>query len=124
MNDLIHEFGDLIDNTVGAQIRLVTALERRLPAVQIDPTHLEMAVLNILINARDAMPGGGTVTIATELWKLDGNAAAHGLPAGAYVVLSVRDQGHGLSTEVRRRHTEPSITATVGNASRREKASP
>src|SRR3546814_9007195 len=80
MNDLIHEFGDLIDNTVGAQIRLVTALERRLPAVQIDPTHLEMAVLNILINARDAMPGGGTVTIATELWKLNGNAAAHGLP--------------------------------------------
>src|SRR3546814_1023193 len=59
-------------------IRLVTALERRLPAVQIDPTHLEMAVLNILINARDAMPGGGIVTIATELWKLNGNAAAHG----------------------------------------------
>ncbi|MHA6770184.1 histidine kinase famiy protein [Sphingobium ummariense] len=107
MNDLIHEFGDLIDNTVGAQIRLVTALERRLPPVQIDPTHLEMAVLNILINARDAMPGGGTVTIATELWKLNGNAAAHGLPEGDYVVLSIRDEGHGMSPEVRQRATEP-----------------
>lgn len=107
MNELIHEFGDLIDNTVGAQIRLVTALERRLPAVQIDPTHLEMAVLNILINARDAMPGGGTVTIATELWKLNGNAAAHGLPEGDYVVLSIRDEGHGMSPEVRQRATEP-----------------
>src|SRR3546814_14474658 len=103
MNDLIHEFGDLIDNTVGAQIRLVTALERRLPAVQIDPTHLEMAVLNILINARDAMPGGGTVTIATELWKLNGNAAAHGLPEGDYVVLSIRDEGHGMSRSEERR---------------------
>src|SRR3546814_12797401 len=98
MNDLIHEFGDLIDNTVGAQIRLVTALERRLPAVQIDPTHLEMAVLNILINARDAMPGGGTVTIATELWKLNGNAAAHGLPEGDYVVLSIRDEEIGRAS--------------------------
>jgi PAS domain S-box-containing protein len=107
MNDLIHEFGDLIDNTVGAQIRLVTALERRLPAVQIDPTHLEMAVLNILINARDAMPGGGTVTIATELWKLNGNAAAHGLPEGDYVVLSIRDEGHGMTPEVLQRATEP-----------------
>ncbi|WP_336953199.1 MULTISPECIES: ATP-binding protein [Sphingobium] len=107
MNELIHEFGDLIDNTVGPQIRLVTALERRLPVVQIDPTHLEMAVLNILINARDAMPGGGTVTIATELWKLNGNAAAHGLPEGDYVVLSIRDEGHGMSAEVRQRATEP-----------------
>jgi PAS domain S-box-containing protein len=107
MNDLIHEFGDLMDNTVGAQIRLVTALERRLPAVLVDPTHLEMAVLNILINARDAMPHGGTVTVATELWKLNGNAAAHGLPEGDYVVLSIRDEGEGMSAEVRQRATEP-----------------
>lgn len=110
LNDLIHEFGDLIDNTVGAHIRLVTALERRLPAVQIDPNHLEMAVLNILINARDAMPGGGTVTIATELWKLNGDAAAHSLPEGDYVVLSIRDEGQGMSAEVRQRAIEPFFT--------------
>ncbi len=110
LNDLIHEFGDLIDNTVGAQIRLVTSLERRLPAVQIDPTHLEMAVLNILINARDAMPSGGTVTISTELWKLNGTAAAHGLPEGDYVVLSIRDEGQGMSAVVRQRATEPFFT--------------
>ena len=110
LNDLIHEFGDLIDNTIGAQIRLVTALERRLPAVLIDPTHLEMAMLNILINARDAMPGGGTVTIATELWKLNGNAAAYGLPEGDYVALSVRDEGQGMSADVRQRAIEPFFT--------------
>lgn len=110
LNDLIHEFGDLIDNTIGAQIRLVTALERRLPAVLIDPTHLEMAMLNILINARDAMPGGGTVTIATELWNLNGNAAAYGLPEGDYVALSVRDEGQGMSADVRQRAIEPFFT--------------
>ncbi len=110
LNDLIHEFGDLIDNTVGAQIRLVTALERRLPDVLIDPSHLEMALLNVLINARDAMPQGGTVTISTQLWKLNGNAAAHQLPEGDYVVLTIADEGAGMSEEVRRRATEPFFT--------------
>lgn len=110
LNDLIHEFGDLLDNTVGAQIRLVTTLERRLPPVSIDPTHLEMALLNVLLNARDAMPRGGTVTIATELWKLNGNAAAYHLPEGDYVVLSISDQGDGMSEDVRQRATEPFFT--------------
>ncbi|MDT8759424.1 histidine kinase famiy protein [Sphingomonas psychrotolerans] len=110
LNQLIHEFGDLLDNTVGAQVRLVTTLERRLPAISIDPTHLEMALLNVLLNARDAMPNGGTVTIRTELWKLNGNAAAHGLPEGDYVVLSVVDEGMGMSEEVRQRASEPFFT--------------
>ncbi|WP_010544137.1 histidine kinase famiy protein [Sphingomonas elodea] len=110
MNQLIHEFGDLLDNTVGAQIRLVTALERRLPAVHVDPTHLEMAILNVLLNARDAMPKGGTVTIATRLWKLNGDAAKHQLPEGDYVVLTIRDEGTGMDEEVRRRATEPFFT--------------
>ena len=110
LNTLIHEFGDLIDNTVGAQVRLVTALERRLPEIDIDPTHLEMAVLNVLLNARDAMPQGGKVTIATELWKLNGNAAAHQLPEGDYVVLAISDEGVGMSEEVRQRATEPFFT--------------
>ncbi len=110
MNQLIHEFGDLLDNTVGAQIRLVTALERRLPAVQVDPTHLEMAILNVLLNARDAMPKGGTVTIATRLWKLNGDAPMHQLPEGEYVVLTIRDEGTGMPDHVRRRATEPFFT--------------
>lgn len=110
MNQLIHEFGDLLDNTVGAQIRLVTALERRLPAVQIDPTHLEMAILNVLLNARDAMPKGGTVTIATALRKLNGDAPRHQLPEGDYVVLTIRDEGTGMAEDVRRRATEPFFT--------------
>lgn len=110
MNQLINDFGDLLDNTVGAQIRLVTALERRLPAVQIDPTHMEMAILNVLLNARDAMPRGGTVTIGTRLWKLNGDAPMHQLPEGDYVVLTIRDEGEGMPDHVRRRATEPFFT--------------
>jgi PAS domain S-box-containing protein len=110
MNQLIHNFGDLLDNTVGAQIRLVTALERRLPAVQIDATHMEMAILNVLLNARDAMPKGGTVTIETRLQKLNGDAPMHQLPEGDYVVLTIRDEGTGMPDNVRRRATEPFFT--------------
>ncbi|OAN63517.1 histidine kinase famiy protein [Sphingomonas sp. TDK1] len=110
MNQLINDFGDLLDNTVGAQIRLVTALERRLPAVQIDPTHVEMAILNVLLNARDAMPRGGTVTIGTRLWKLNGDAPMHQLPEGDYVVLTIRDEGTGMTEDVRRRAIEPFFT--------------
>lgn len=110
VNDLINEFGDLLDNMVGGSVRLVTALERRLPMIRIDPAHLEMALLNILINARDAMPKGGTVTIGTQLITLNGDAAALGLPPGDYVVLSVRDQGIGMPAEVISRATEPFFT--------------
>jgi PAS domain S-box-containing protein len=59
LNELIGSAGDLIDNSVGAKVRLVTSFERRLPPVELDPTHLEMALMNVLINSRDAMPEGG-----------------------------------------------------------------
>jgi PAS domain S-box-containing protein len=110
LNELIDSAGDLIDNTVGPQVRLVTSFERRLPPVELDPTHLEMALMNVLINSRDAMPQGGKVHISTELWKLNGNAAAYHLTEGDYVVLTVKDEGEGMPADVLDRATEPFFT--------------
>jgi PAS domain S-box-containing protein len=77
LNNLITDFGDMLENSVGPQIEIELNLRSRVPPALVDPVHLEMAVLNVLINARDAMPKGGTVTISTSKVHLNGNAAAH-----------------------------------------------
>jgi CheY-like chemotaxis protein len=75
----------------------------------VDRVHLETALLNAVANARDAMPEGGTVTLATERLRLDGDAAGE-LPPGDYVVLGVRDTGEGMAPSVRARAVEPFFT--------------
>ena len=106
INALINGFGEMLDSTVGGKIELQINLRRRLPAIQVDPVHLEMALLNILINARDAMPRGGTVTVETSSVVLEEN----GLPGGRYVVLAVRDEGEGMAAHVLERAIEPFFT--------------
>jgi CheY-like chemotaxis protein len=76
----------------------------------LDPTHLEMALLNVLINARDAMPDGGEVAVATSVVRSEDRLKAHGLPHGSYVSLCVIDHGVGMSPDVLRRATEPFFT--------------
>jgi CheY-like chemotaxis protein len=113
LNDLVNEFGDMLESTAGSRIDLQFNLRRRLPTTMVDPVHLEMALLNVLINARDAMPDGGTVVISTATLKLDGREAdrvADGLPAGEYVALSVADEGSGMPDHVLERATEPFFT--------------
>ena len=110
LSALVNEFGDMLDSAVGGQVSLQFNLRRRLPQTLIDPTHLEMALLNVVINARDAMPHGGTVTVATSSLHLNGNAAAHNLPPGEYVCLSVTDEGEGMPAHVLERATEPFFT--------------
>src|SRR3712207_4676581 len=95
LNNLIVEFGEMLENSVGPQVEIELNLRPRVPPALVDPVHLEMAVLNVLINARDAMPKGGCVTIGTSKVHLNGNAPAHHLPPGEYVVLSISDQGEG-----------------------------
>ncbi|WP_046861588.1 histidine kinase famiy protein [Microvirga massiliensis] len=110
LNSLIVEFGDMLENSVGPQIELQLSLQPRVPPALVDPVHLEMAVLNVLINARDAMPNGGTVTVSTSRVHLNGDAAAHHLPPGDYVALSIRDEGEGMLPHVLERATEPFFT--------------
>ena len=118
LNALFIEFGDMLGATLGSRVEMELNLKQRLPHCLVDPTHLEMALLNVLINARDAMApkGGGTVTVSTALVRPDAHAAAHDrLAPGEYVALSVRDGGPGMPAHVLERATEPFfITRDVG----------
>ncbi|WP_199707423.1 histidine kinase famiy protein [Teichococcus wenyumeiae] len=106
VNRLVHEFMDMLDSTAGSRVEMQVNLRRRLPPVLVDVAHLELALLNVVINARDAMPAGGTVTISTSIVALEEN----GLPGGPYVVISVSDDGEGMPAHVRERATEPFFT--------------
>jgi len=106
---LVSEFSELIESSVNRQVDIHLSLRRGLPHVVVDPDQLEMALLNIVNNARDAMPDGGLVTISTVPLTLSGDAAGD-LSEGDYVVLQVEDQGHGMSPAVLERSTEPFFT--------------
>jgi PAS domain S-box-containing protein len=106
---LVGEFSDLIETSVNGQVDIHLHLNPDLPNVVVDPDQLEMALLNIVNNARDAMPAGGPVTIATERRTLEEETAGD-LTPGDYVVLSIADQGHGMSAATLERSTEPFFT--------------
>jgi CheY-like chemotaxis protein len=76
----------------------------------VDGEQLEMALLNVLMNARDAMPDGGLVTLTTRQVHLSGDSAARELPEGDYVALEVSDEGTGMTPDVIERATEPFFT--------------
>jgi signal transduction histidine kinase len=96
----------LIDRSVGPLIGVELKVEGTLPAVEVDPNQLEMALLNLAVNARDAMVGGGVLTIGLSLEKID-EANQLGLRPGQYVVLSVQDTGDGMDSETLARAVEP-----------------
>lgn len=110
LNALVVEFSEMLVRTLGDKVDLRLDLKPGLPSCMLDPTHLEMALLNVLINARDAMPQGGVVHVATAVVRDEARAAQHHLPSGPYVVLCITDQGEGMSPEVLRRATEPFFT--------------
>jgi PAS domain S-box-containing protein len=110
INNLVVDFSEMLVRTLGGKIELRLDLRPGLPACMLDPTHLEMALLNVLINARDAMPEGGEVTVATAIVRGEDRLKVHGLPEGTYVSLCVIDQGTGMSPDVLRRATEPFFT--------------
>lgn len=111
INRLIDGMRDLIDNTVGPAIETKVIESADLWATLVDPNQLENALLNLCINARDAMPDGGSLTIATVKHTLDSSAAqAYEMRSGDYVGLSVTDSGTGMSEEVVQRAFDPFYT--------------
>jgi PAS domain S-box-containing protein len=110
LSELVTEFGDLLESSVNGGVELHFSLRRGLPYATVDPDQLEMALLNIVNNARDAMPGGGLVTIATAPLHLGDDAEARDLLPGDYVALEVRDEGSGMPAAVAERAAEPFFT--------------
>src|SRR6476620_8825097 len=102
--------GDLVLQTIGASIRIETVLEKDLWPVMIDPTQLELVILNLAINSRDAMPHGGRVTVATRNIGASDPRRPAGLMAADYVAISVSDTGSGMSQRVAAKAFEPFFT--------------
>jgi len=98
LNALLVEFSEMLVRTLGDKVELHLDLRPGLPYCTLDPTHLEMALLNVVINARDAMPGGGRVKVGTSLAR------------GNEVVICIVDEGEGMTPEVMQRATEPFFT--------------
>jgi PAS domain S-box-containing protein len=110
LNSLVVEFSEMLVRTLGDKVDLHLDLKPGLPSCTLDPTHMEMALLNVLINARDAMPEGGKVTVATSTMDDPEKLERLHLAPGRYVVICVIDQGEGMSPEVAARATEPFFT--------------
>ena len=112
LNVVVRSAEKLLRRVIGEQIRLELELEPTLRAVKADPNQLEQVIVNLAVNARDAMPEGGTLTIATAAVVLEPSATAtHGIPAtGPFVQLTVRDTGHGMDAEVKQSIFEPFFT--------------
>jgi signal transduction histidine kinase/ActR/RegA family two-component response regulator/phenylpyruvate tautomerase PptA (4-oxalocrotonate tautomerase family) len=106
---LVAGMTDLLARALGPSIEIVTRFPAGLPPVKVDPNQLEMALLNLAVNARDAMPTRGTITISARAEEADeGNSQS--LQPGAYVCVSVSDTGIGMDAATLARAIEPFFT--------------
>ncbi|QNN68664.1 PAS domain-containing protein [Sphingomonas lutea] len=104
--ELVTGMAELLASTTGPQIRVVVEAEKDLPLAKADANQLEMALLNLGVNARDAMPDGGTLRISADLERIR-TGHRSGLPTGEYVRLSVADTGIGMDEVTVARSVEP-----------------
>ena len=118
-NSLIGGMADLLRRAIGESVRLETVHAGGLWRIHADGGQLEQAIVNLAVNARDAMETGGRLTIETYNASLDDTYAdAHGIPAGQYVVIAVSDNGHGMPPDVIDRAFDPFFTTkNVGKGS-------
>ena len=112
VNGLMTNLGSLVGRVLGSNIQVSWGLADNLPAIKVDPGQFEQVILNLAINARDAMPEGGTLGIETTLVQVDQSHVSRqrGSRVGPHVMITVSDTGHGMPREVIERIFEPFFT--------------
>jgi signal transduction histidine kinase/CheY-like chemotaxis protein len=112
LNDLVRKIDKMLRRIIGEDVRLDIRLAAALPAVEVDPGHIDQVIMNLAVNSRDAMPDGGRLVIETAHVDLTGQyAASHVTPApGSYALLTVSDTGMGMDADTRARIFEPFFT--------------
>jgi signal transduction histidine kinase/ActR/RegA family two-component response regulator len=112
LNEVVAEMGKMLPRLIGEHIEYVFLPEAGLSPVKADPGQVEQVIMNLVVNARDAMPDGGKITVRTQNAVLDEAEARKHAPMspGAYVLLSVADTGHGMDAETRAHIFEPFFT--------------
>ena len=111
LNSVVTNMEGLIQRLVGADIMLVTQLRSGLGEVKVDPGQVEQVLVNLVLNARDAMPAGGTLTIETGERLISGSTRGRSVKPGRYLVLAVSDSGSGMDGDTLSHVFEPFFTA-------------
>ncbi|MDP9065040.1 MAG: PAS domain-containing protein [Pseudomonadota bacterium] len=107
-NQLVGNMSELLRHSLGEALRLETVLAPELWPINVDPNQLENAIVNLAVNARDALGEGGKLTIETQNAHLDERqVAGQGVPAGAYVLIAVSDNGSGMTPETLAKAFDP-----------------
>jgi PAS domain S-box-containing protein len=112
LNTAVSEMTEMLQRVLGEDVELTTSFALRLGQVRVDPAQMQQVLLNLVINARDAMPHGGRIVIETANADMDLRRAQHyaGMQPGAYVTLSISDNGVGMDAETQARAFEPFFT--------------
>jgi len=112
LNTIIASVENLLRRSIGEQVELVSQLEPELANIKADPSQIEQVLLNLSLNARDAMPRGGRLTIETGNVKVSEGSSLHamGLQLGSHVVLRVEDTGVGIDSRLQEQIFEPFVT--------------
>jgi len=112
LNRVVAQMEKLLGRLIGADVKLIMALDPALAPVKADPSQVEQVILNLIVNARDAMPEGGTITIRTANVRIGTSQLSMSSPLkpGTYVMLAVSDTGVGMDAEVQSQMFEPFFT--------------
>jgi len=112
LNELVRNMNDMLRRLIGEDVDLVTVLDRDPAMIMADPGQIEQVLVNLVVNARDAMPGGGRLRVEVSQVALSGDDGQHSpdVVPGPYVVLSVTDSGHGMDAAIAKRIFEPFFT--------------